>query len=83
MTDLQFTAKVENIDIEGLSKYLKAGAGIDIDDNRPSAVVKFNLDIDAREYGIKSISASVTKVTSDINWQAYDDELSLHEIANA
>ena len=81
MNDLNFTAVVNNIDITGLNKFLNAGTAIDIDDNRPKAVVKFYLDIEAREWGIKSISAIIQSVTAEINWSVSDDELSGDDIA--
>ena len=81
MENENFTATVADVSVTGLNKFLNAGAGIDIDSNRPEAIVKFHLDIDAKYYGIRGISVIVDSVESDINWECYDDELTEEEIA--
>lgn len=81
MEDFNFTAKVTNISTTGLNKYLKAGVAIDVNTTNSELIVKFHLDFDAREYGIKSIGVMVDSITGELNWEASDDELSLEEIA--
>lgn len=78
--DLNFTAKVTDVNVDGLNKYLKAGAGIDIWAGKPEAMVKYYLDPEAREWGIKSIAIMISSVTVDINWECSDDELTADEI---
>jgi hypothetical protein len=46
-----------------------------------SATVKWSMEIEAREYGVKSIILSVTNVTVDIDWEVSDEDVSVEETA--
>jgi hypothetical protein len=73
--DFEFTAKVDDIEISGINEYLKVTKDVEIDTGKPTAYVKYYLDIEAREYGIKSISAIVTNVTMSIEWETNTEDL--------
>ncbi len=79
--DLDFTAKVNDVEIDGINYFLNVTKDIDIEVGKPEAMVHFSLEPEAREYGIKSISVMVRKVTATINWWCYDDDLKPEEIA--
>ena len=77
--DLNFTAKVTDVNVDGLNKYLKAGAGTDVWPGKPEATVKYNLEPDVKDWGIRSIGINITSVVVDIEWECNEDELSESE----
>ena len=76
MNDLIFNANVSDSNIYGINKYLGASDDVDIDTGKPIFEVSFELDIDARNWGIKCIDVTVHKIVGIIEWEVYCDELS-------
>jgi hypothetical protein len=72
---MKFTSKHNgnDVDIHNLAKRL----GVDCDYNTSSvaATVSFQIEIESRDRGIKSISAIVTKVEFSFNWEVDVEEL--------
>ncbi len=77
--DLNFTAiEKDDIDIHGLHKYFKipTGRDIDIDYCKPTVYVRYQLQPEAREWGIKSIYIQIDRVYGSIEWYVAAEELS-------
>jgi hypothetical protein len=72
------THKWQEVDIENLSKKLGV-EDADFDTSSVSATVKFYTEMEARDYGIKSISVIVTEVSFSLNWQMDLEYLSPEE----
>jgi hypothetical protein len=74
---MDFTTKLEkrDIDINGLHLFLELEKDIDIDIESATATIYWSLEIDAREYGIKDISAIIRKVDIgvEVEYYEYDD----------
>lgn len=73
--DLDFHAQVE-ADIFKIHEYLGVSKDFDIETGTPTAYVTFELQPEAREWGIKYISVWVKKITCSIEWEAESSELS-------
>ncbi len=78
MNDLQFSAKVDDADITGINELLGVSRDIDIDCGNPTVYIKYELEIEAREWGIKNICVSPREVTVSIEW-----EVSTYDLTDA
>jgi len=76
MSELSFTANVAESNIYGINQYLGASNDLDIDTGKPIFGVSFELDIEARRWGIKCIDVTVRKIVGTIDWEVCCDELS-------
>lgn len=74
MTDLKFKTNIEGVDVYGLNHNVKIDDTIDTDFGKGSAVVEWEADLEAREWGIKSISCIIYDVKVTIPWEIYYDE---------
>jgi len=61
-----YKAEVQNASVYGLALYF--GVDADIDSGRPNVDVNYELQVEARNWGIKSICVVVTKITTTIHW---------------
>ncbi len=79
--DLTFTAELKRIevDIYGLSRYFGT-PDCDIDTTQ-TATVKFHVEIDARQWGVKDIDIFIDSVTVYVNWETYTEEITPEERA--
>jgi hypothetical protein len=80
-TELEFNFKsvLTDCDIWGFVNALKAPTHVDIDFGKPSFTVEWDLQPDAREYGMKEISVFIKKVTGAIEWTAETEYLAEDE----
>ncbi len=67
--EFNFSTKIEPAEINGINKYLGIDSDIDIEYGRPTATVKYELEFEAREWGLKYIAVNVKKVTATIEWE--------------
>lgn len=73
---LDFKAKVEDCSVFGLSEHFGVqDDGIDIDTPSPSSDVEFELQPDANNSGIRSISPIITSIKCSVNWEVSTDDL--------
>lgn len=77
--ELDYNAKVEDVEVYGINEYLKCGLDVDIDTGKPTAYVAYELQVEAREWGIKSISVFAKKVTISIDWETPTEYLTVEE----
>ena len=75
--DLSFSTKVESKDISvwNINKYFGL-PDIDFDTSGAYAQVDFDVEIEARIWGIKDISVIVMKVVVTIPWSVYAEDVS-------
>lgn len=78
--ELNFSANVQDATIYGINKFMKIFNDLDIEFSEPVAHVEFSVEPELRERGIKYMAIAIQKVTSDINWYVYEDELSKDDI---
>ena len=76
---MEFVTKIDKkyIDINGLNTFLDLEKDIDVSIETATASVYWLLQIEARDYGIKDISAVITKVSVEVEveyWEDNDDE---------
>jgi len=70
---MNFSTNINDVKVYGLSKIL--GVQIDIDVESALCRIDWEVEIEAREWGVKSISVYVTKVICSIDWEVYKDSL--------
>lgn len=80
MSDFNFNAPVKDVTVYSINKFLNLPEGIDIEINDNTALVKYYFDIEAREWGVKSIAVIFQSIAYEINWWLYIDDLTLEEI---
>lgn len=79
--EFSFTTELDNGDIYGLNRILKVPE-VDIDCGRPKGTVKWHLEFDARERGIKGISIVIDSFTCEMEWEVSGvEDLSAEEKA--
>ena len=72
-----FTTEIENPTIAGLGKLFGVSDNIDVETTyNPKVKVEWSFSIEARDYGIKSISAVATRLTATIEWTASTESMS-------
>lgn len=76
---MEFVTKINKSDIgiNGLNVFLDLNKDIDVSIETATASVYWLLQIEARDYGIKDISAVITKVSVEVEveyWEDNDDE---------
>ena len=79
--DLDFNAQVDDSDISGINALLGVSNDIDIDTGKPTFYIKYSLEPEAREWGIKSISMCVKAITATIEWEVESSDLKASEKA--
>lgn len=78
--DLCFNAKVEDAEINGINEHLGISKDYDIETGKPTAYIDYELQPEARNWGIKSISIVPTKIRCSIEWEVDCWEMSAEEI---
>lgn len=78
--DLKFSAKVEDAEIYGINEYLGISKDLDIETGRPDAYIDYELQIEARDWGIKNISIVPNKFRCSIEWEIDCWEMSKADI---
>jgi len=78
--ELDFKAKVEKAEIYGINEYLGISKDYDIETGYPTAYIEYELQPEARGWGIKSISIVPTKIRCSIGWEVDCWEMSAEEI---
>ena len=80
--DLSFSAKVESKDISvwNINKYFGL-PDVDFNTYAASADVNFDVEIEARSWGIKDISVIVMRVVITIPWSVYAEDVTEEEKA--
>lgn len=76
--DLDFHAEVE-ADIFKIHEYLGVSKDFDIETGTPTAYVTYELQPEAREWGLKYISVVVRKVICSIEWEVNSLDLTDEE----
>jgi|GEM_PF-5524010 len=71
---IQFNSPIEDITVYGLSKMFGV-PDVDLDIRKINAYVDWNLEHEARSWGIKSTSIYITKVVCLFEWETYADDL--------
>lgn len=79
--DLDFKAKVEKAEIYGINEFLKIPKDYDIETGYPTAYIEYELQPEARDWGIKGIYICIKKVSVSIEWEIDCWEMSAEEIA--
>lgn len=72
-----FKATIEDTDIWGINSYLGISKDFDIETGKPTVYVSFELEPEARDWGIKSIYVFVSNVKCSVEWET--DSLDLNE----
>lgn len=81
LLDLDFKAKVQDVDVYGINKYLGIPSEWDIEIKKPTAYVQYELITEAREWGIKGISILIKKIAFCIEWEVDCWEMEEKDIA--
>lgn len=76
--DLDFHAEVE-ADIFKIHDYMGVSKDFDIETGNPTAYVTYELQPEARIWGLKGIEVAVKKITCSIEWEVDSSELSEQE----
>lgn len=79
--ELDFKAKVEKAEIYGINEHLGISKDYYIETGYPTAYIEYELQPEAREWGIKGIYICIKKVSLCIEWEIDCWEMSAEEIA--
>jgi len=79
--DLDFKAKVEKAEINGINKFLGIPKDWDIETGYPTAYIEYELQPEARDWGIKGIYICIKKISVSIEWEVDCWEMSEEDIA--
>lgn len=75
MNNETFTAQVEDTDIWGINEFLGVSKDFDIETGKPTLYVDYELEPEAREWGIKTIYVHIRKIAASIEWYVVPDDL--------
>ena len=78
--ELDFRAKVEKAEIYGINEYLGISKEYDIETGYPTAYIDYELQPEARDWGIKGIYICIKKISVCIEWEVDCLEMSAEEI---
>lgn len=67
--DLDFKAKVEKAEIHGINQFLGISKDYDIETGYPTAYIEYELQPEARDWGIKGIYICIKKISVCIEWE--------------
>lgn len=76
MNNETYTTTVKDFYTGNFASFLKVS---DVDCNQASAIIYWELEVEARERGIKYISISVTKVIIEIEWYYNIEDTSIED----
>ena len=74
MNDNKFKVNIKDVELIGISKYLKLDTDIDLIIENTDAVINYSLNIERREWGIKNIECVIDELLIELNW-SIDKEL--------
>jgi hypothetical protein len=74
MNDNSFKIKITDVEIIGISQYLKLDNDIDLIIENTDAVIKYSLNFERREWGVKQIDCTINELLFELNW-SIDKEL--------
>ena len=74
MKENTFKVKIKEVELIGISKYLKLDTDIDLIIENTDAVINYTLNIERREWGIKKIDCVIDELLFELNW-SIDKEL--------
>jgi hypothetical protein len=74
MNDNSFKIKITDVEIIGISKYLKLDTDIDLVIENTDAIIKYSLNTERREWGLKKIDCVIDELLFELNW-SIDKEL--------
>jgi hypothetical protein len=74
MNDNSFKIKITDVEIIGISQYLKLDNDIDLIIENTDAVIKYTLNFERREGWIKQIDCTINELLFELNW-SIDKEL--------
>lgn len=77
-SEYNFTAFPEAV-IYGLAKFLGV-PDLDIEDDSPSAIIEWAVEIEAKKDGIHCIATSIQKVHCVITWSTNTEDLATHDV---
>ena len=85
MNDNSFKIKITDVELIGISQYLKLDNDVDLIIENTDAVIKYSLNFERREWGVKQIDCTINELLFELNW-SIDKELinekKLKEIMN-
>lgn len=74
-----FYTTVNDVNINGLAAFLGLDDQIDVEfDFNPPAQIQYDIDVELKPYGIRSMDMNVLKVTTSIEWGVNNEDLQLH-----
>jgi hypothetical protein len=68
MKENTFKVKIKEVELIGISKYLKLDTDIDLIIENTDAVINYSLNIERREWGIKKIDCVIDELLFELNW---------------
>ena len=68
MNDNKFKVNIKDVELIGISQYLKLDTDIDLIIENTDAVINYSLNIERREWGIKKINCIIDELLFELNW---------------
>jgi hypothetical protein len=73
---MNFKTQVDEADIYGLHKFLKVSKFASLYEvAKTSVTIEYELHLNLKEWGIKSVDVFIKKITSQIDWEVYCEGL--------
>ena len=79
---MDFTAKITDIYVYNINKYLGVSDDIDVNTNDKRARVDYSIEFECRNWGIKSTIIWVRKITFSLDWSVETALLSIEDALN-
>lgn len=83
---MNFKSHNFELEVDHINYYLGLPNDIDVEtyksDKPTTSYVDWNVHIEERSWGVKSISACVTKININIKWEIAKEDLDAHQIAH-
>lgn len=81
MNDNQYTDKIKEADINGVREFLNLPDGYDIEATTDGVNIDFTLELNAKNWGLKSIDVTVKNVRATISWSIDSEDMDEEEKA--
>lgn len=73
------TQQQNDVNILGLAAFLGVDAQIDVElEVEPTAQIQYDIDVELKPYGIRSMDMNILKVTTSIEWSVNNEDLQPH-----
>jgi hypothetical protein len=72
---MNFKITVDDAEVYRINKFLNVSNFIDIYVDKTSVTIEYELNLNLKEWGIKSIDCFIKKITSNIDWEVDCEEL--------